>query len=146
MISLPTYFNHIDRRMMSQSNLLLCNKNEICIQLGVGYKFIVKEGRWQIPSYVIIPNWKNQHNQWSHILQQVCHENSKIQTPHSDKCKSSQRLFDDCNRTLDDVLKMRPEAINDGFMNIWIIKPGSSSRGRGNANKIVCVFLMLEWN
>ena len=42
------------------------------------------------------------------LTYKVCHENSKIQTPHSDKCKTSQRLFEECNRTLDDVLKMRP--------------------------------------
>ena len=44
---------------------------------------------------------------------------------------TSANLYAQCSKTLDNILKLRPESIVDGFMNIWIIKPGSSSRGRG---------------
>ena len=54
-----------------------------------------------------------------------------LQTPHSDECLTSNHLYTQCSKTLDVILKLRPESIVDGFMNIWIIKPGSSSRGRG---------------
>ena len=54
-----------------------------------------------------------------------------FQTPASDDNLQSHHLYTQCSKTLDVILKLRPESIVDGFMNIWIIKPGSSSRGRG---------------
>ena len=54
-----------------------------------------------------------------------------FQTPHSDDSITTTNLYSQCSKTLDNILKLRPESIVDGFMNIWIIKPGSSSRGRG---------------
>ena len=54
-----------------------------------------------------------------------------LQAPPSQNCKSSAALFAECSHTLENILKIRTESIVDGIMNIWIIKPGSSSRGRG---------------
>ena len=53
-----------------------------------------------------------------------------LQTPH-DNCILTEKLYNQSSKTLDNILKLKPESIVDGFMNIWIIKPGSSSRGRG---------------
>ena len=54
-----------------------------------------------------------------------------FQSAASEDNLPSNLLYSQCSKTLDVILKLRPESIVDGFMNIWIIKPGSSSRGRG---------------
>lgn len=58
---------------------------------------------------------------------------SNLQSPHSQHCKTSAALFGECTHALENILKIRTESVVDGTMNIWIIKPGSSSRGRGKA-------------
>ena len=57
-----------------------------------------------------------------------------FQSPASQSAKTSASLFADCSHTLDNILKIRTESVVDGIMNVWIIKPGSSSRGRGKTH------------
>ena len=59
---------------------------------------------------------------------------SFFQSPASQSAKTSASLFADCSHTLDNILKIRTESVVDGIMNVWIIKPGSSSRGRGKTH------------
>lgn len=40
-------------------------------------------------------------------------------------------LLADARHTLDEVKKFCPQYSLDGYLNIWIIKPGNKCRGRG---------------
>ena len=77
-----------------------------------------------------VPN-KNNFNVRYESYQSCCQIYHIIQSPASSTAKTSATLFAECSHTLDNILKIRTESVVDGIMNVWIIKPGSSSRGRG---------------
>ena len=93
----------------------------------------INSSRISISSAMKIPKYKYAIQRFQRRLRDVISLMFplQLQTPHSEDCLTSSTLYTQCSKTLDVILKLRPESIVDGFMNIWIIKPGSSSRGRG---------------
>ncbi|XP_077384623.1 tubulin monoglycylase TTLL3-like [Festucalex cinctus] len=71
-----------------------------------------------------------EENQWNHFLQKyylVVHKGASI--------RSSADFVDRCQDMLVQLKEFCPQLDTDGVNNIWIIKPGAMSRGRG----IVCM-------
>lgn len=59
----------------------------------------------------------------------LTHENAKLKMPETEM--SLDPLIASTRRTLDDVKAFCPQYSLDGFLNIWIVKPGNKCRGRG---------------
>ncbi|XP_051932755.1 tubulin monoglycylase TTLL3, partial [Hippocampus zosterae] len=71
-----------------------------------------------------------EENQWNHFLQKyylVVHKGASI--------RSSAGFVERCQAMLGRLKEVCPQLDTDGVNNIWIIKPGAMSRGRG----IVCM-------
>ena len=62
---------------------------------------------------------------------QLCSQNAPFPEVTSD-------VVSECEELLERMREVRPQHDLDGIRNVWIIKPGSLSRGRGKSSPGVC--------
>uniref|UniRef100_A0A0K2TGN2 Tubulin glycylase 3Alike [Bombyx mori] n=1 Tax=Lepeophtheirus salmonis TaxID=72036 RepID=A0A0K2TGN2_LEPSM len=75
--------------------------------------------------------WEHQWNQFLTDYYLICHEQDKLQKFYSEMGPSNKDLFEKCEKTFKLLKEHDPQFEMDGYFNMWIIKPGCSSRGRG---------------
>ncbi|KAF0299636.1 Protein monoglycylase TTLL8 [Amphibalanus amphitrite] len=75
--------------------------------------------------------WPHQWDNFLTNVYKVVHRSKKLEKHRDENSTIVKVFYNRITQLLTELVKYRPQTLLDGWLNIWIVKPGSSSRGRG---------------